>query len=77
MLSSVLRGKRAVQVNVAIVRTFVRLRRLLHTNEELARKVAEHDQQIAVLFEHVRMLLEPSEPPAKPRIGFAPAREGS
>jgi hypothetical protein len=77
MLSSVLRSKPAVQVNVAIVRTFVRLRRLLHANEQLARKVAEHDQQIAVLFEHVRTLLEPSEPPDKPRIGFAPARQGS
>jgi hypothetical protein len=76
MLSSVLRSKRAVQVNVAIVRTFVSLRRLLQTNEELARKMAEHDQEIAVLFEHVRTLLEPSEPPGKPRIGFAPARQG-
>ena len=77
MLSSVLRGKRAVQVNVAIVRTFVRLRRLLHANQDLARKVAEHDQEIAVLFEHVRTLLEPSQPPDKPRIEFAPARQGS
>jgi hypothetical protein len=77
MLSSVLRSKRAVQVNVAIVRTFVRLRRLLQTNEELARKVAEHDQEIAVLFEQVQTLLEPPEPPGKPRIGFAPARQAS
>jgi hypothetical protein len=72
MLSSVLRSKRAAQVNVTIIRTFVRIRRMLSTNAELARKVAEHDQQIAVLFEHVRALLEPSEPSNKSRIGFVP-----
>ena len=44
MLSSVLRSKRAAQVNVAIMRTFVKLRRMLATNEALARKVARHDQ---------------------------------
>jgi ORF6N domain len=48
MLSSVLRSERAVQVNVAIMRTFVKLREILASHRNLARKVAEHDQQIAV-----------------------------
>ena len=70
MLSSVLRSKRAVQVNVAIIRTFVRLRRILASNEELAQKVAQHDRQIAALFEHVRALLAAPEFPKKHPIGF-------
>jgi hypothetical protein len=57
MLSSILRSERAVQVNVAIMRTFVKLREMLATNEELARKVAQHDRQIAVLFDHVQKML--------------------
>jgi hypothetical protein len=76
MLSSVLRSKRAVQVNVAIMRAFVSLRRLLATNETLARKFAElerrlegHDQAIKSLFDAIRELMLP---PAKPKreIGF-------
>ena len=59
MLSSVLRSKRAVEVHITIVRTFVRLRRILATHEDLARKVAQHDQQIAVLFDQVKHLLDP------------------
>ena len=70
MLSGILRSKIAVQVNVAIMRTFVRLRRMLATNEELARKVARHDQAIGILFEHIQGLLEPPEPPKKNPIGF-------
>lgn len=70
MFSSVLRSKRAVEVNILIVRTFVRLRRILATHEDLARKVAQHDRQIAVLFEHVKNLLEPPPAPKKPPIGF-------
>jgi ORF6N domain len=70
MLSSVLRSKRAVEVNITIVRTFVRLRRILATHEDLARKVAQHDRQIAVLFDQVKHLLEPPPAPKKPPIGF-------
>ena len=70
MLSGVLRSKRAAAVNIAIMRTFVRLRQTLDTNEELARKVAQHDQKIDILFEHLKGLLEPPEAPKKPRIGF-------
>lgn len=69
MLSGVLRGKRAVEVNVGIMRAFVRLRELLATNQELAREVAQHDRQIAVLFEHVQSMLTPVSV-KKHRIGF-------
>jgi hypothetical protein len=69
MLSSILRSKRAVQVNVAIVRTFVKLREMLATNEELARKVAQHDRQIAVLFDQVQKMLAPT-PTKKNPIGY-------
>ncbi len=71
MLSSVLRSQRAVQVNIAIMRAFVRLRQVLAGNEELARRVAQHDREIAMLFEHVKALLDPPEPPRKHPIGFA------
>ena len=71
MLSGVLRSRQAVEVNIAIMRTFVRLRRVFATNEGLARKVAQHDREIGVLFEHVKALLEPPDPPEKPAIGFA------
>jgi hypothetical protein len=76
MLSSVLRSERAVRVNIAIMRAFVGLRRLLATNEVLARKLAElerrlegHDHAIKSLFDAIRELMAPS---AKPRreIGF-------
>ena len=70
MLSSVLRSQRAVQVSVAIVRTFVRLRQILAANEGLARRVARHDQQIAELFRHVKALLKPPDPCKKQPIGF-------
>jgi ORF6N domain len=70
MLSSVLRSKRAVEVNIGIMRTFVKMRRVMATNEELARKVAQHDEQIGVLFDHVGNLLEAPEPRKKNPIGF-------
>ncbi len=72
MLSGVLRSKKAVEINVAIMRAFVRLRQILATHEELARRVARHDREIAVLFDHVKALLEPPSSPRKHRIGFLP-----
>ena len=57
MLSAVLRSERAVQVSLAIMRTFVKLREILATHGDLARKVEEHDRQIAVLFDSLRKLL--------------------
>ena len=74
MLSGVLRSKRAVEVNIGIMRAFVRLREFLATNEALARKVTQHDRQIAVLFDSLKKLLDP--PPSKKRpIGFGPPAE--
>ena len=69
MLSSVLRSKRAVEVNIAIMRTFVRMREMLATHEDLAREVRKHDQQIASLYEHLQRLLEPPKSKSNP-IGF-------
>jgi hypothetical protein len=67
MLSSVLRGTRAADVNVAIMRTFVRVRRILATNGELANKLAQHDIEIAALFSHVQALLTSGGRPVKTR----------
>ena len=75
MLSSVLRGRRAAQVNVAIMRTYMRLREILATHKDLARKVEEHDRQISVLFDAVRKLLAPPDPPKKHPIGFVPSED--
>lgn len=72
MLSSVLRSDRAADINVAIMRTFVRLREMLATNADLARKVGQHDRQIAILFDHVGKLLAPPKSKKHP-IGFIPA----
>ncbi len=73
MLSSVLRSTRAIHVNIAIMRAFVRLRRMLATHEDLARKIGEmernYDQQFRVVFEAIRALMEPPDKP-KRRIGF-------
>ena len=52
------------------MRTFVRLCNLLSTNDELARKVQEHDKQIGVLYQHLQQLLEPPDPPKRNLIGF-------
>lgn len=75
MLSSVLQSDRAADVNVAIMRTFVRLREMLATNEDLARKVAQHDRDIGTLFAHVQRLLTPPDPPEKHPIGFVPLKD--
>ncbi|MBI5462087.1 MAG: ORF6N domain-containing protein [Gammaproteobacteria bacterium] len=75
MLSSVLRSPRAIQVNIEIMRAFVRLRRLLATNAELARKLAalesQYDAQFKVVFDAIRELMKPEEPGKKRSIGFA------
>jgi phage regulator Rha-like protein len=74
MLSSVLNSERAILVNVEIMRTFVRLREILATHKDLARKLEElekkYDEQFRVVFEALRQLMTPSEPPPKRRIGF-------
>jgi hypothetical protein len=75
MLSGVLRSKRAILVNVEIMRTFVKLRRLLTSNAELARELKEleskYDRQFKVVFDAIRQLMVP--PPSKHKpIGFRP-----
>jgi hypothetical protein len=79
MLSSVLRSARAVEVNIAIMRTFVQLRRLMDSNRDLARKIEalenKYDEQFAVVFEAIKQLVaEDTERKAQPRrrIGFNP-----
>ena len=76
MLSSVLNSKRAVKVNIAIMRAFVKLRWALETNRELARKFSElerrvdkHDEEIAAILEAIRQLMGPQEKPRR-EIGF-------
>jgi len=73
MLSSVLNSPRAVQVNIQIMRTFVNLRRMLASNEDLARKLAalekKYDTQFKIVFDAIRQLMTPQLPP-KRKIGF-------
>lgn len=82
MLSSVLRSKRAVRVNIAIMRAFVRLRQVLATHKDLAQKLAalerkygKHDLEIKAIFNAIRKLMEPAPPPPSRRIGFVPPEE--
>ena len=75
MLSSVLRSPRAVEVNIAIMRTFVQLRRLMETNRDLARKIdaleTKYDEQFAIVFAAIKELITPAAPVRK-QIGFHP-----
>ena len=79
MLSSVLRSDRAVEVNIEIMRAFVRLRQLLASNKELARKLAaledKYDERFKVVFDAIRRLMTPAAPKKKSRIGFQPRRK--
>ena len=74
MLSSVLRSQRAVAVNIEIMRAFVRLRELLSSNADLARRLDElgkkYDAQFKIVFDAIRQLMTPPPNPAKKRIGF-------
>jgi len=76
MLSTVLRSRRAVHVNIEIMRAFVRLRQLLASHTELARQLAalesKYDAQFRVVFDAIRELMTPPEPKKKRPIGFAP-----
>ena len=69
MLSSVLNCERAVQVNIVIMRTFVKLRQILSTHKELESKYERHDTEIQAVFDAIRRLMSPEEKPAK-KIGF-------
>jgi ORF6N domain. len=84
MLSSVLNSKRAIQVNIVIMRAFVRMRKVLLAHGDLAAKIAalelkyknhdmkfsEYDKHIVAIFEAIRQLMEPPPEPPKRRIGF-------
>ena len=76
MLSSVLHSDRAIQVNIEIMRAFVRLRQKLSSNAELSRKLAtlekKYDIQFKAVFVAIRELMTPLEPKKKRPIGFAP-----
>ncbi len=76
MLSSVLNSQRAIQVNITIMRTFVKIREVLSTHKELAEKLRElekradkHDKEIQTIFEAIRELMRIPEKP-KRQIGF-------
>lgn len=76
MLSTVLNSERAIAVNIAIMRAFVQLRKMMTSQRELARKLSEleehlqdHDQQIEAIFDAIRQLMSPPER-SKKRIGF-------
>lgn len=83
MLSSVLNSERAIEVNIAIMRVFVRLREMMATHKELAVKLRElegriqdHDEQIVAIFEAIRQLMTPPDPPRK-KIGFEVKEAGA
>jgi len=73
MLSSVLRSQRAVEVNIAIMRTFVQLRRLMDSNRDLAQKIGEmeakYDGQFRIVFDAIRQLITPPAQPSR-ELGF-------
>jgi len=76
MLSSVLRSKRAIEVNIAIMRAFVQLRKMIDSHAELSRKLSDlkrklgdHDEQIQAIFEAIRQLMAPPDNKVK-KIGF-------
>ncbi len=81
MLSSVLNSERAIQVNIVIMRVFVKLKEILSTHKELACKLKElesktekHDEDIQAIFEAIRQLMAPPPVKPKPQIGFKPDR---
>jgi ORF6N domain len=75
MLSSVLRSKRAVLVNIEIMRAFVRMRQILATHADLARKLdaleQKYDAQFKVVFDAIRELMTPPPDPPRGKFGFA------
>jgi hypothetical protein len=74
MLSGVLKSKRAVLVNIEIMRTFVKLRRILATHDKLARKLAalerRYNKQFKQVFDAIREIMTPKTPPKQHQIGF-------
>lgn len=79
MLSTVLNSDRAIEVNIQIMRALVKLREMIASNKELAKRLDEleskYDEQFKVVFDAIRELMIPAEP-KKRRIGFRREREG-
>ncbi|MCG2724862.1 MAG: ORF6N domain-containing protein [Elusimicrobia bacterium] len=80
MLSSVLNSKRAIQVNIQIMRVFIKLKEIVSTNKEILNKLTQlenkyekHDEQIYAIFEQIREFLTFKEKPKK-QIGFSPEK---
>ena len=74
MLSTVLNSPRAIAANIEIMRAFVRLRLILTSNKELARRLDALDAKFSAMFEAIRKLMAPPEP-KKRSIGFMTAKE--
>lgn len=84
MAATVLNTPRAIKVSVYVVRAFVKLRELVNTQKEFARKLedlerklVEHDEKFSVVFSAIRDLMEPTAVPPKRRIGFSTSEESS
>jgi len=81
MLSSVLRSKKAVQVNIEIIRTFIQIRKMLASHAVLSRKIAalekNYDAQFKMIFDAIRELMTPLESRKKRAIGFVVGASGS
>jgi hypothetical protein len=79
MLSGVLNSPRAIAVNIEIMRAFVRLRSLIESHAELAEKLnhleKRYDHQFRVVFDAIREIMNPEQPPKKRRIGFGNDKE--
>jgi phage regulator Rha-like protein len=76
MLSSILNSKTAIQINIQVIRVFTKMRELMSTHkdillqlEKFEKKFSKYDEDIALVFEHLRQLFNPSQPPRR-RIGF-------
>jgi hypothetical protein len=79
MLSGILNSERAINVNIAIMRAFVQMRRLMETHKELAKKINEleskYDEQFSIVFEAIRQLIQKENEPRNPvgfKIGLSP-----
>ena len=79
MLSGVLRSKRAIQVNIGIMRAFVQMREAMIAHKDLAQKLSamekKYDHQFAVVFDAIRQLMEPPPVQPKGRIGYIVSKE--
>ena len=79
MLSSVLHSERAAQVNIAIMRAFVKMREIVNSQKDPAQKIAgmekKYDAQFRVVFTAIKKLMDPEAVPPSRRIGFTTAEE--